>query len=102
MVDKADLPQANMLASEVSSIDRALANFAAGGDIIAMTISSVPTEELLQEEHSGPPPWGRGQTISTLHMTHPPSMLETIKTQLQQRRTALMKELTDMGVTGGK
>lgn len=99
MVDLADVPQMTMLVGEKQSINIALDNLEQGGRIVGMRIAPKPPEQL-----EGEPPRPvfsmMGVEVPTVSIDYPPQMVDAIKQALTQRRDAIAKELSDMGVTG--
>jgi len=98
MVDRADLQRASMLYEELRTIDMALANFDAGGAIVAMTVSA--GEETFPP--TGPGPGGPRTTVTvpTGALQYPQQMVDAIKAQFEARKNAVAQELTSVGVTG--
>lgn len=90
MVDFAQIPTANALMSELQRVSAGLDNLEKGGRIIGMQIAMAD------------PPEGSVPSVyvSTEGIDYPPQMIEAIKAALTARRTAVAKELADMGVTG--
>ena len=98
MVDRTDLQRANMMYSELNMIQQAIANLAAGGVITAVAISPGPLPDPVPEEMRFSS--AMGPTVSTIGMPHPPAMLDSIRTMLQQRQGQIVSELQGMGITG--
>jgi len=99
MVDRSNLQQVNMLYGEAAAIDMALRGFDNGGRIVQMSVSPGPLPEPSDED-----PFARmrvsGMPVSTVEIEYPPQMVEGIKQQLQTRKAAIDRELTELGLTG--
>jgi len=80
MVDASNLGRVRMLYGEKSRIDQALTSLNAGEPIRSLKIGEVE--------------------ISTVHLTYPPQMVQTIRNDLLGRLDEIKNELTDLGVTG--
>jgi hypothetical protein len=104
-MDRADLTRVNALYEEARLIVSALGNFSNGGRIIAMTVSpaaqiDVPPAVPGITGMAGPPIFGMSITVPTSSIEYPPQMVTSIRTALEQRRAAILAELTQLGMTG--
>lgn len=92
MVAYTDVARASALLNELSSINTALKNIESGGEIVTMEVSSGTTDT------GGFT--GVTAKVATEYMHPPPQMMTAVKQLLEQRQQEILKELTDMGITG--
>lgn len=93
MVAFSDLGKAQQLYGEAQNIDGALGNFDAGGAIITMTVSGGTA--------GGQPAFPRMPiAVDTTGMQYPAAMVDAIKAALTARRSAIDRELQELGVSG--
>jgi hypothetical protein len=93
MMDPANIRRAAELYAEMRQIERAVEVIDANGTIIAVTLESA-------DLHPDPDsPIHVTITVPTEGLQYPPQMVAAIKAQLEERRTAINHELSDIGVT---
>jgi hypothetical protein len=95
MVDLADVQKLTQLYEELRQIEAAIANFDAGGTIVAMTISGGPPDLPALEVSTRVP-----ISIATADIAYPATVVDAIKTALAARATEIDAELNGLGVTG--
>ena len=87
MVSISDMDKVNTLVNEKNSLQYAIDLLEHDGKITAMQISS--------NAEVG----NRSAVVNTAGMTYPQQMVDSIKTSLSQRLTAVTQQLTQLGVT---
>lgn len=89
-----DVQRVNQLVNEKQAIQRAIANFDAGGRIVSMSIA--------QPQNGGafPVPLAAAATVTTNYIEYPPQMVTAIKAALDGRVKAIEAELNQLGITG--
>jgi|SRR5215831_3302787 len=83
MVAKQDLAKANEMSDEYVQLGYAIQNLDSGGQIISMTISGATQPNV---------------TLSTIWMSYPEQMIETMTSMLVNRQHQLHATLAEMGV----
>lgn len=91
MVAASDIGRANALIAEHATVTTAIAAIDNGGEIVSLEVSGGPPDSGFS---------GIGTKVATEYMHPPPQMMTAIRQSLVDRDQAILKELTDMGVTG--
>ncbi|MBO0863557.1 MAG: hypothetical protein J2P16_00595 [Mycobacterium sp.] len=93
-MNRSDLEQAVVLNREADELHRALGIIAAGAVItrVTLTSSSPPTDSPGDSRRDS-------AAVDTTGLTYPPQMTTAIQAQLQARYDAIVKQLSDLGVT---
>jgi len=89
MVSRHDLNEINELNQEVTTIEAALENFAAGGGIVGLTVSGGPPDQMPFQ------PWVNIRTIDYIS----PETAASVRAEMEAHLTELKAKLAQLGLT---